>query len=250
MTYADWKLPQEERLPRSAHDYSTMNSRYLEENPFLIAFFDRVDVRGKRVLDIGTGFGSSALNLERAGADVTAIDLSGNAVRFAARNLALNGRERTRVIQMDAERLAFADATFDYVFSWGVIHHSEYTERVVSEIARVLRARGSGLIMVYNKNSLRYWVRGLYWQIARAKALHRESLDQVQRHFTDGYFHTHYTPQRLRRLLEANSLTADSLQVTHMNKQYVPLVPARVDDFIKSTIGWLLVVEFTKTKDR
>ena len=61
--------------------------------------------------------------------------------------------------------------------------------------------------------------------------LRRESLNGVQRYFTDGYYHTHYTPRELRSLLDRHSLASDAISITHMTKRYVPLVPARVDRF-------------------
>ena len=63
---------------------------------------------------------------------------------------------------MDAENLDFENNTFDYIFSWGAIHHSADPEKIIKEIYRVLKNGGKGMIMVYNKNSLRFWLLGLY----------------------------------------------------------------------------------------
>jgi len=48
--------------------------------------------------------------------------------------------------------LSFDDASFDLVYSWGVIHHSPNTPRAVGEIYRVLKAAWSG-----EDNDLHTW---------------------------------------------------------------------------------------------
>jgi SAM-dependent methyltransferase len=59
---------------------------------------------------------------------------------------------RAEVQQADAESLPYNDATFDFVWSWGVIHHSARTTRIVREIARVLKPEGQTRVMVYNRD--------------------------------------------------------------------------------------------------
>lgn len=54
----------------------------------------------------------------------------------------------------DAEQLEFPDATFDLVYSYGVIHHSPNTERIVEEIRRVLKPGGTARVMIYNARGL------------------------------------------------------------------------------------------------
>ena len=88
-----------------------------------------------------------------AGAEVTAIDLSSTAVEATSRRLALRGL-RAQVLQCDAENLPFTAGGFDFVWSWGVIHHSSRTARVVREIARVLNRSGACRIMVYNRDGM------------------------------------------------------------------------------------------------
>jgi ubiquinone/menaquinone biosynthesis C-methylase UbiE len=57
-------------------------------------------------------------------------------------------------LQADAERLPFADNSFDFVWSWGVIHHSSRTGRIVREISRVLTPNSECRIMVYNRDGM------------------------------------------------------------------------------------------------
>lgn len=109
-------------------------------------------LRGKRVLEIGCGMGYHTELLIRAGAEVTAIDLSPTSVEATTARLALRGLEAT-VLEGDAEKLPFNDQQFAFVWSWGVIHHSSRTGRIVREIARVLMPGGECRVMVYNRLS-------------------------------------------------------------------------------------------------
>ena len=66
----------------------------------------------------------------------------------------------------NAEILSFEDESFDFVYSWGVLHHSPNTRKCFDEIYRVLRPGGKAKIMIYHKYScvgLMLWLRyGLF----------------------------------------------------------------------------------------
>ena len=71
-------------------------------------------------------------------------------------------------------------------------------------------------------------------------------MNSVQREFTDGYFHKHYTAAELGRALTEEGLKIEKCSITHMNKKMTPLVPVTLDRWIKKKFGWLLVAEFTR----
>jgi ubiquinone/menaquinone biosynthesis C-methylase UbiE len=50
---------------------------------------------------------------------------------------------------MDAERMTFADATFDFIYSRSVFEHLENPDRAIKEIRRVLRPGGTVHIGVH-----------------------------------------------------------------------------------------------------
>jgi ubiquinone/menaquinone biosynthesis C-methylase UbiE len=132
-----------------------------ELEPYIEEFADFVGARGKRVLEIGVGLGADHQRFAAAGAKLSGIDLTKRAVEHARRRLALFGLESALSVG-DAEKLAFADATFDIVYSWGVIHHSPDTPTIVAEIHRVLQSGGEARIMIYHKWSVvgyMLWVR-------------------------------------------------------------------------------------------
>ena len=51
----------------------------------------------------------------------------------------------------------FPNERFDYVYSWGVLHHSPDLERSVAEMFRVLRPGGQFGVMLYHRKSVLQW---------------------------------------------------------------------------------------------
>lgn len=102
------------------------------------------DVRGLRVLDYGCGFGRLGMYLSLCGAIVSGFDLSGTAVETANQSARRYGLS-ARFEQMDAEKLGYADGSFDLVVGFGVLHHVIKYERAGSELFRVLAPSGRGV---------------------------------------------------------------------------------------------------------
>jgi len=108
--------------------------------------------KGKKVLEIGCGAGIDLMQFARAGAFVSARDLTENAAHLAQANLAREGY--TGDIRVgNAEALDFPDGSFDVVYSHGVLHHTVDTEKSIAEVHRVLRVGGAAIIMLYNRYS-------------------------------------------------------------------------------------------------
>jgi SAM-dependent methyltransferase len=206
MTY-DW----EETLqiqPGSRDWYQEIDRRFLESAYYAkggdgAAFgrFLRPElVRGKAVLEIGCGMGTHAEMLGRAGAHLTAVDQTEFAVMATKSRLDLLQRGG-QVLRQDAESLAFADKSFDFVWTWGVIHHSTSTERCMGEIARVLKPGGRLTMMVYYRPSLVYYLHcGLIRGVLMAQLL-RKPLQKIYVDSSDGFFARVFNKAELRRLV-------------------------------------------------
>ena len=69
------------------------------------------------------------------------------------------GLEAT-ILRMDAEYMKFGDSTFDFIWSWGVIHHSSNTRKILEEMHRVLKPGGRAVIMVYYRGWWNYYICG------------------------------------------------------------------------------------------
>ncbi len=86
--------------------------------------------RGQKILEIGCGTGSDLLQFAKNGAIATGVDVTERHLDLA--------RERVQgsadVLRADATSLPFPDANFDYVYSHGVIHHSDHPDLIAREI--------------------------------------------------------------------------------------------------------------------
>ncbi|HEX7610787.1 MAG TPA: methyltransferase domain-containing protein [Solirubrobacteraceae bacterium] len=102
--------------------------------------------RFARSLEIGSGTGYFTLNLMRAGLieQATCSDISPGMLETLRANAASLGLE-VQTTPADAERLPFADASFDLVLGHAVLHHIPDLQRAFEEFERVLVPGGTVL---------------------------------------------------------------------------------------------------------
>jgi len=121
------------------------------------------DLAGKLVLDVGCGMGRFADVATRWGAHVVGIDLS-LASEVAARNLA--DREAT-IFQADVFQLPFAPASFDYIYSIGVLHHTPDCEKAFKSLPVLLKPGGRIAIWLYSAYNKWYKMSDVYRKVTR-----------------------------------------------------------------------------------
>ena len=113
--------------------------------------------KDRDVLEAGCGIATDGARFTRAGARYTGVDFSQTALSLAQHRFEQEGLAG-RFVESSIVRLPFDDASFDLVYSNGVIHHLPETEAVVQEFRRVLRPGGTAIVMVYHRGSLNHHV--------------------------------------------------------------------------------------------
>jgi SAM-dependent methyltransferase len=154
-------------------------ARYQLE-PYIRSFARFEQGASRDVLEIGVGMGADHLEWARSHPRrLAGIDLTPRAVAWTAERLATYGYESELKVG-DAESLAFADNSFDIVYSWGVLHHSPDTLQAFQEAHRVLRPGGILRAMIYHRPSI---VGLMLW------ARYGLAAGRPMRSFTDIYAH-------------------------------------------------------------
>lgn len=141
------------RAPVGSPQWFSDLAAYRDEKlDYLPRVVDFSGFTGKALLEVGCGIGLDLARFARGGAVVTGIDLSPRAAALARAHLAQQGLQG-RVLEMDAEAMAFPDASFDIVYAHGAVQYMEHPLRAVQEIRRVLRPGGSAIFMLYHRDS-------------------------------------------------------------------------------------------------
>lgn len=104
---------------------------------------DSVDLSGKRILDIGTGQGFTAVEIARRGIPVKTVDLSEENLQKAyLYAMAESVAEFIEFHLLDAARMGFDDNSFDLVVMVNTLHHLKDFKKTAGEISRVLTPGG------------------------------------------------------------------------------------------------------------
>jgi len=209
-------------------------ARYVLE-PFIPAFAGFEQWRGRDVLEVGVGLGTDFVGFVRAGANATGIDLTQAAVDAVTRRLELEGLSAELRVA-DAEQLPFEDASFDLVWSYGVLHHTPDTRRTLQEVRRVLRPDGEARVMLYARHSwfaLGAWGR---WGLLQARPW-RSIADVLARHLESPGTKA-YTEDEVRELFSDFS----SVEIRRFVTAYDRRVAWKLADLTGPRFGWFIAI--------
>lgn len=112
---------------------------------------------GLSILDYGCGPGHDLVGFSIFSSPTRLVgaEVAQSSLKEAASRLQLHGAQAELVLlNPDATRLPFDDATFDLVHSSGVLHHTADPEAIMREFRRILKPGGKAQIMVYNYDSV------------------------------------------------------------------------------------------------
>jgi 2-polyprenyl-6-hydroxyphenyl methylase/3-demethylubiquinone-9 3-methyltransferase len=127
------------------------------------------DLRGKRFLDIGSGSGLFSLAARRLGARVHSFDFDPQSVACTAElKRRLFPQDRDWVVErgsvLDQDYLARL-GEFDFVYSWGVLHHTGDMWEALQNAAQMVTDGGLLCIAIYNDQG---WASKAWLRLKRA----------------------------------------------------------------------------------
>jgi 2-polyprenyl-3-methyl-5-hydroxy-6-metoxy-1,4-benzoquinol methylase len=231
--------------------------KYLVES-HIPAFAEFARWSGKRVLEVGCGIGTDSVNFARAGAQLTAVDLSSESLRIARQRAQVIGvADSIRFVQANAEELrsAIGEQPYDLVYSFGVVHHTPHPERALAEMRSLAAPGGTLKLMVYHRRSWKvFWIvaahgGGRVWKTDELVATHSEAQTGCPVTFT-------YTRREARELVEQSGFRVEDVRVDHVfpyrirdyveyryvKESYFRWMPDPVFSAFERRLGWHLLV--------
>jgi SAM-dependent methyltransferase len=193
--------------------------RYFDQ-PFIHSFAQFTRYRAKKVLEVGFGAGTDFIQWLRAGAILSGVDLTPEALENVRHRIdAYQLPAPEKIMVADAENLPFESDYFDLGYSFGVLHHTPDTLRALRELVRVVRPGGEIKVMLYNRHSVlafNQWVKH-----ALLKGRPWKSFNWVLWHFTESIGTKAYTRAELGQMLPPLGLCQIHVQTEITSADYL-----------------------------
>jgi len=120
---------------------------YIYRRNKTLYLMDKLDVKGKNILEIGCGTGYYCRYLKKRGGEVIGVDLSNNMLKLA-KKYAKNSSLGILFLKNTAEDMGFKNESFDMILSVTVLQHNENSrlKMIVREMSRILKRGGKAII--------------------------------------------------------------------------------------------------------
>jgi 2-polyprenyl-3-methyl-5-hydroxy-6-metoxy-1,4-benzoquinol methylase len=215
---------------------------------------------GKKVLEIGCGIGTDTISFSRAGARVTAIEVSEKTLELARQRAEIFGlRDKIKFYLANAEELSkvVPIEPYDLIYSFGVIHHTPHPDNVIKELQNYTRKGTIIKIMVYYRYSWKvFWIllrygKGAFWRIKELIAENSEAQTGCPITYT-------YSKKEAVNLLKPFKITeisvdhifpykiSDYVQYRYNKVWYLRFLPRKFFRWLERNFGWHLLITAIK----
>jgi SAM-dependent methyltransferase len=190
-----------------------------------LKWFPGVNLAGKSIFDIGSGYGGRPARYRELGARrVVGLEIRSRAVEESRAFAESKGLTNMEFYLGEGERLPFADETFDVITSYDVFEHVHELDKVLDECVRVLTP-GGHLLAVFppfyhpTGSHLEGWISKMPWPnlLFRCDTLIC-AVQEIMRERNDGY-----EPNRMRKhdkLWALNGVTIRSFKAVIYNREF------------------------------
>ncbi len=135
------------------------DKKYLAFYPYLGQYINSKKLAGKKVLEIGLGYGTLGRLLISHGCDYHGLDIAEGPVSMMRYSqMIMDTPSPHSALRGSALEIPFRSASFDYVYAIGCLHHTGDTKTAVNEVCRVLAPGGTAVVSMYNRLSFRQLV--------------------------------------------------------------------------------------------
>jgi len=212
--------------------------------PHIVDFANFDKWSGKKVLEVGCGIGTDAVNFARNGAVYTGIELSKESLTLAKKRFELFNLKGT-FLKGNAEELdnVLEDVKYDLIYSFGVLHHTPNLSLALKQIRNYCHEKSKVKIMVYASNSYK-------------QKMIEAGLDQPEAQYGCPIANT-YTRDEITEILKENGFKITSIYQSHIfpyqvepykNYQYSKQpwfanMPAEVFEVLEKNFGWHLLID-------
>lgn len=232
--------------------FEEIESHRYKSHPWILEAIRRFDINGKKVLEIGFGMGTDHLQMARWGGLMYGLDLTPVSYEVTKKRFEIYGLHSELTIG-DAENLPYPDNHFEFVYSFGVIHHSPDTQKIINEIHRVLKPGGRCWITVYHKNSIFFWWTVYLYDWVLRRGYKKETLKaRISR-----IEHPNDNPNLVIKLYKKKEFEGMfplfkviKSDIDHLIKEDIALfgkyIPKILLNILRKKFGWYMIVEGLK----
>ena len=140
----------------STRSLEIFDSWYMRFYSYLFNYLAMDDIRNKKVIEIGLGYGTLSQILFSGQCDYTGIDIASGPVEMVRLRIGYkNCGQSARAVKGTALNLPFQNESVDFIFAIGSLHHTGNLKQAISECHRVLKKNGKLVFMVYYAYSYR-----------------------------------------------------------------------------------------------
>jgi ubiquinone/menaquinone biosynthesis C-methylase UbiE len=212
--------------------------------PHIVDFANFDNWSGKKVLEVGCGIGTDAVNFARNGAVYTGIELSKESLTLAKKRFELFNLTGT-FLKGNAEELdnVLEDVKYDLIYTFGVLHHTPNLSLALKQIRNYCHEKSTIKIMVYALNSYK-------------QKMIEASLDQPEAQYCCPIANA-YTRDEITEILKESGFKIIRIYQSHIfpyqvepykNYKYLKqpwfeTMPAEVFEVLEKNFGWHLLID-------